>query len=515
MRQPTWQRKELFYSKVDSGRVDKSTVTGYPTDTYTNPNNFIQKLNGNGVKVGTGIVLKVMAGDKFNLRVSSWWNSGNTPGTPVNPLNDVVAALAGSVGNIPGKPSSTELINSGVLPPNATNFLNSEGGYVTSKPKAFINWILFDERFNYVANSSGFEQVGNSGIFTTHTRTNLALNKSGYLYVYVSNETPNIDVFFDNLQVTHIRGPLTEETHYYPFGLTMAGISSKALSFGDPGNRKKYNGIEYDSIFAVDEYEAQLRNLDPQVGRWWEMDPKVDNMEMWSPYASNYNNPILNSDPLGDEPQCCKDLWDEVKSAAKETWNSISDGYVAVARWTNDNSNPLATAAELVTGKTVNSNFTESKPRGESAVQLMSFANPEARAEGIVANTLAKDVVKTAATQVVKKIDQQAIERGRLNETKTLAEEGLTKNTKATSVVDPKTGKQVTTIPDAVKKNGETVEVKDVKVVSDSKQLRAQSAISSQSGQKATVITGTNTKVSQTVQRRMNVIRKDNLGPSQ
>ena len=357
-----------------------------------------------------GSVLKVMAGDKFNLRVSSWWSSGNTPGTPVNPLNDIVSALAGSIGDIPGNHLSTELNNSGVLPPNATNFLNSEGGYVTSKPKAFINWILFDERFNYVANSSGFEQVGSSGIFTTHTRSNLALNKSGYLYIYVSNETPNIDVFFDNLQVTHIRGPLTEETHYYPFGLTMAGISSKALSFGDPGNRKKYNGIEYDSIFAVDEYEAQLRNLDPQVGRWWEMDPKVDNMEMWSPYASNYNNPILNSDPLGDEPQCCKDLWDEVKSAAKETWNSISDGYVALARWTNDNSNPLATAAELVTGKTVNSNFTESKPRGESAVQLMSFVNPEAKGESIAAKIVANDLAKTEIKSTVQKYEVNTAE---------------------------------------------------------------------------------------------------------
>jgi hypothetical protein len=120
--------ERLYYSKVDSGRVNKTTVPGYPNDTYTNPNDFIQKLNGNGVKVGTGILLKVMAGDQFNLRVSSWWSSVNTPGAPVNPLNDLVAALAGSVGNIPGKPSSTELINSGVLPPNATNFLNSENG---------------------------------------------------------------------------------------------------------------------------------------------------------------------------------------------------------------------------------------------------------------------------------------------------------------------------------------------------------------------------------------------------
>jgi RHS repeat-associated protein len=146
--------------------------------------------------------------------------------------------------------------------------------------------------------------VGSSGAFTVTTRNNVALNKSGYLYVYISNETPNIDVFFDNLQVTHLRGPLVEEAHYYPFGLTMAGISSKALNFGKE-NKFKYNSgtelshKEFSDCSGLEIYETSYRGYDPQIGRFWQPDPLSDVSHTFSSYAYANNNPICLNDPSG------------------------------------------------------------------------------------------------------------------------------------------------------------------------------------------------------------------------
>ena len=60
--------------------------------------------------------------------------------------------------------------------------------------------------------SDGFDLVESDAALKTHTRTGLSVMKNGYLYIYVSNETPNVNVFFDNEQVTHVRGPLLEKT---------------------------------------------------------------------------------------------------------------------------------------------------------------------------------------------------------------------------------------------------------------------------------------------------------------
>ncbi len=96
-------------------------------------------------------------------------------------------------------------------------------------PKAYLNILFFDEQFRFVSSNSELIQVSAKGSGQTIYRIDGSAKeatKNGYCYVFVSNESENF-VYFDNLQVTHERGPIVEETHYYPFGLTMAGISSK------------------------------------------------------------------------------------------------------------------------------------------------------------------------------------------------------------------------------------------------------------------------------------------------
>jgi len=133
----------------------------------------------------------------------------------------------------------------------------------------------------------------------------------------------------------------------------MAGISSEAAKgIAYPTNKKKYNGIEETRDLGLNQYDAQLRILDPQIGIWLQVDPETENMEMWSPYSSNYNNPILYKDPLGNAPECCggildvlSDMGDRITIAVTGTvfgaLNSLSGGVIS--------SDPLGYRNALIT----------------------------------------------------------------------------------------------------------------------------------------------------------------------
>ena len=71
---------------------------------YTSPNDFIQKLNGAGPKIGTNMVLKVMAGDKLSLNADNYYESSETSSSNVSgsSFEQVVNSLAQAAGQLSG-----------------------------------------------------------------------------------------------------------------------------------------------------------------------------------------------------------------------------------------------------------------------------------------------------------------------------------------------------------------------------------------------------------------------------
>jgi RHS repeat-associated protein len=304
--EPATVAVEDDHYNIQSNRIVEKSSTGSSDASFDQK---LYRVNGNqysNERTGLGIVLKVMAGDQVSIRAESFYTiPGGGMGSTVNlALADLLQSLAGSAGFPSGKGLTyTDIGNIGANSTALTTFINNSSAG-SGKPKAFLNWVLFDERMQYVAGD--VDAVGGNGVKEVHdafVNNPVVASKSGYLYIYVSNET-DLNVYFDNLVVTHTPGSILEETHYYPFGLPIAGLSARAATT-EIENLQKYTGKELqtkelESGIGFSMYDYGARMYDFQIGRWHVVDPLADTYETVSPYTYALNDPVNALDPDGN-----------------------------------------------------------------------------------------------------------------------------------------------------------------------------------------------------------------------
>ena len=94
-----------------------------------------------------------------------------------------------------------------------------------------------------------------------------------------------------------------QESHYYPFGGKLQGISPR---IEEPEVTYQYNGKELTDEFGLNWTDYGARWLDVELGRWFVVDPLADhpNQIDKSPFAYGWNNPVYYTDPDGQCPKC-------------------------------------------------------------------------------------------------------------------------------------------------------------------------------------------------------------------
>ena len=291
--------EESIFLNLDNSRV-ASAAGNYTIDAAITANEAA-RLNGSDAnrRVGPGKMLAVSPDDDIDMEVMAYY-SGTISGNNAQSEATLTTAVAAAFGGVSGGGTEQQAIYD-LFDDSGFSILVGSGG-TSAQPRAYLNYILFDQDFNYV--DAGFKQITSlAGDDATHETVTLSksISQGGFIYVYVSNEsTANFDVYFDDLRITHNKGTILQEDHYYPFGMNISALSSTA-PLSKPNNFK-YNGKEFDTDLDLGWYHYGARMYDPQISRFTTIDPLADNYTPQSPYTYAANNPTNLVDFNGEGP---------------------------------------------------------------------------------------------------------------------------------------------------------------------------------------------------------------------
>jgi RHS repeat-associated protein len=230
--------------------------------------------------VGPAIALAVKAGDRVQLSAWARFKSSEAAFSKT-PISGIIAsALAGQYAYSNGLESAVQAantFNAGLL-----GLANPLEDADDGRPYAYLNYIVFNS--SYAKVDGGAKRVPQGAGFTEAQR---------YIYVWVSNESENTEVWFDDINVIHQKTLIAQATDYEAWG----GVLREQKWEDMEGKyRWAYQGkySEFDTETSFNHY--QLREYDPQIGRWTSPDPKK---QFHSSYIGMGNNPISGVDPDG------------------------------------------------------------------------------------------------------------------------------------------------------------------------------------------------------------------------
>ncbi len=168
------------------------------------------------------------------------------------------------------------------------NTSNSSGG-----PKAYLNWLVFDKNYVFIPGKSGYQRMSTTakeaGTDVTHERLaspDILILEPGYVYVYLSNEeTTPVEVYFDDFKVTQVKSPVIATDDYYAFGLTFNSYSRENCV----PDKFKFQGQENVDDLGLKWDGFKWRNHQPEIGRFFNIDPMAAAFYYNSPYAFSEN----------------------------------------------------------------------------------------------------------------------------------------------------------------------------------------------------------------------------------
>lgn len=301
----------LARHEISLAGVEQLVFDNIPTVRDTKPGStdpedrMAARLNGSDKRIGTAIMLKTMPGDRFVIRTDAFSEDGfkdNGSAQPEALVESLASVLLGGntysgvpIAELPDNVRTIKaaLYNPALVGELAQLSLNDD----PTRPKAHLNVLQFNSKFELVRGGSAVTQVPWDGMGgwttfapvmpagTVGTEVGVVSADAGYIIVFVDNQSLGKDVWFDNIMIEHYAGKVMEENHYYPFGLTL-NLDSR------PGHKDqpyKFQKQSHENDFGLNIYSFKYREHDPQIGRFWQVDPLATDYVHNSVYAFSEN----------------------------------------------------------------------------------------------------------------------------------------------------------------------------------------------------------------------------------